>query len=131
MLIHPSREDLSLPHILHALGDPVRLDVVAQLAHTSDAIRCGDIHIVSRVPKSTGSHQLKVLREAGLIRMVPRGRSIFLSLRRDDLEARFPGLLDTILNNYRTTFAHDEITDSSPRSVELECSDFAGVDGTL
>ena len=53
--------------------------------------------MVKEVPKSTGSHQFKVLREAGLICMVPQGRRVMVSLRRDDLEARFPGLLETIL----------------------------------
>ena len=49
------------------------------------------------VAKSTQSNQLKMLREAGIIRMVPQGRRILVSLRKDDLEARFPGLLDAIL----------------------------------
>lgn len=120
MLIHPSREDLSLSHILHALGDPLRLDVVAQLAHTNETLRCSDVRTVVRVPKSTGSHLLKVLREAGLIRMVPQGRNIFLSLRRDDLDARFPGLLDAVLQNYLFTPDTKEATAPTPGSVELE-----------
>ena len=49
--------------------------------------------LVKEVAKSTGSHQFKVLREAGLIRMVPQGRRVLVSLRRDDLETRFPGLI--------------------------------------
>jgi len=61
---------------------------------------CGDIHVVKEVPKSTGSHHFKVLREAGLIRMVPQGRRVLVSLRRADLEERFPGLLDAILHTY-------------------------------
>ena len=56
--------------------------------------------MVKEVPKSTGSHHFKVLREAGLIRMVPQGRRVLVSLRRADLEERFPGLLDAILHTY-------------------------------
>jgi DNA-binding transcriptional ArsR family regulator len=98
--LHPACEDLSLPNILYALGDPLRLRIVGQLAETDEAISCGDLHVVKEVPKSTGSHQFKVLREAGLIRMLPRGRRVLVSLRRDDLETRFPGLLATILHTY-------------------------------
>ena len=100
-LLHPTSEDLSLPNILYALGDPLRLRIVGQLAALDEAISCGDIQVVHEVPKSTGSHQFKVLREAGLIRMVPQGRRILVSLRKADLEARFPGLLETILQSYQ------------------------------
>src|SRR5690349_14977699 len=99
-LLHPASEDLSLPHILYALGDPLRLRIVGQLAALDESISCGDIQVVHEVPKSTGSHHFKVLREAGLIRMVPQGRRILVSLRREDLEARFPGLLDSVLQAY-------------------------------
>jgi DNA-binding transcriptional ArsR family regulator len=99
--LHPACEELSLPNILYALGDPLRLRIVGQLAATDTAISCGDLQVVKEVAKSTGSHQFKVLREAGLIRMVPQGRRVLVSLRRDDLEARFPGLLETILHTYQ------------------------------
>lgn len=99
-LLHPACEDLSLPNILYALGDPVRLRIVGQLAAVNQAISCGDISVVHEVPKSTGSHQFKVLREAGLIRMVPQGRRVLVSLRKEDLELRFPGLLEIILHTY-------------------------------
>ena len=100
-LLHPTCEDLSLPNILYALGDPLRLRIVGQLAAVDEAISCGDIAVVREVPKSTGSHQFKVLREAGLIRMMPQGRRVLVSLRRKDLEQRFPGLLETILHTYQ------------------------------
>ena len=87
--------------MLYALGDPWRLRMVEQLAAANEAISCGDIDVVKEVAKSTGSHHFKVLREAGLIRMEPRGRRILVSLRRDDLEARFPGLLESILQTYQ------------------------------
>jgi DNA-binding transcriptional ArsR family regulator len=100
-LLHPTCEDLSLANILYALGDPLRLRIVGQLAAVDEAISCGEIAVVHEVPKSTGSHQFKVLREAGLIRMVPQGRRVLVSLRREDLEQRFPGLLETILHTYQ------------------------------
>lgn len=100
-LLHPIPEDLSLPQILYALGDPIRLRIVVQLAALDDPISCGDIQVVHEVPKSTGSHQFKVLREAGVIRMVPQGRRVLVSLRRADLDARFPGMLDAILETYK------------------------------
>ena len=90
-----------MPNILYALGDPLRLRIVGQLAAADTAISCGDLQVVKEVPKSTGSHQFKVLREAGLIRMEPQGRRVLVSLRRADLEARFPGLLDTVLRTYQ------------------------------
>jgi len=99
--LHPACEELSLPNILYALGDPLRLRIVGQLAAADAAISCGDLQVVKEVAKSTGSHQFKVLREAGLIRMMPQGRRVLVSLRRDDLEARFPGLLETILHTYQ------------------------------
>lgn len=99
-LLHPTCEDLSLPNVLYALGDPTRLRVVGQLAAADEAISCGDIAVVKEVAKSTGSHHFKVLREAGLIRMVPQGRRVLVSLRKADLEQRFPGLLETVLQSY-------------------------------
>ncbi len=99
-LLHPARADFSLPNILYALGDPGRLRIVVQLVALGGAVGCHAV-VQEGIAKSTGSHQLKVLREAGLIRMVPQGRQTLLSLRREDLEARFPGLLETILQAYQ------------------------------
>jgi DNA-binding transcriptional ArsR family regulator len=107
-LLHPMREELSLPTILYALGDPWRLRIVGQLAGISEAISCGNLAGIEEVPKSTGSHHFKVLREAGLIRMVPQGRRILVSLRREDLEERFPGLLEAILQTYQRQDTHNE-----------------------
>jgi DNA-binding transcriptional ArsR family regulator len=99
--IHPASEDLSLPNILYALGDPLRLRIVGQLAAAEEGISCQHIIVGEGVAKSTQSHHFKVLREAGVIRMVPEGRRLLVSLRRDDLEARFPSLLNAILHTYQ------------------------------
>lgn len=90
-----------MPNIFYALGDPARLQMVAQLASAQEAVSCGDLSVVKEVPKSTGSHHFKVLREAGLIRMVPQGRRVLVSLRSEDLDTRFPGLMDAVLRACR------------------------------
>jgi len=91
---HPAREDLELPAVLHALSDPIRLRIVAGLAGDGERT-CGGFALP--VTKSTCTHHFKVLREAGVIRQRQEGTARLNTLRRDDLDARFPGLLDTIL----------------------------------
>ncbi|GAB3273546.1 ArsR/SmtB family transcription factor [Kineosporia babensis] len=95
---HPDVAELSLPSVLFALSDPVRLEIVGQLA----AWRDGEVPLVCAsvgpdMPKSTRSHHLKVLREAGVTRSVQSGRERQLSLRRDELDERWPGLLSAVL----------------------------------
>jgi DNA-binding transcriptional ArsR family regulator len=92
---HPARGDLDLATVLHALSDPVRLEIVAGLAGGEERA-CGSFDV--GVTKSTCTHHFRVLREAGLIRQRQQGTARLNSLRREDLEARFPGLLGTILH---------------------------------
>src|ERR1044072_3666726 len=92
---HPAREDLDLTAVLHALSGPIRLRIVAGLAR-GDARSCGIFTLP--VTKSTCTHHFKVLREAGVIQQRQEGTAKLNTLRRDDLDARFPGLLDTILS---------------------------------
>lgn len=95
-LLHPDRASISLHDVMFALSAPERLDLVRQLrAGPMAAAQCATID--PDMPKSTKSHQLKVLRESGIIRNEPDGRNRILSLRRADLDARFPGLLDAVL----------------------------------
>jgi DNA-binding transcriptional ArsR family regulator len=91
---HPVREQLSLPGVLHALSDPVRLEIVRALAGCIEA-SSGEIAVP--VSKSTLSHHLKVLRDAGLTQTRAVGVHRFVSLRAGDIEARFPGLLGCVL----------------------------------
>src|SRR3954451_22506532 len=97
--MEPTANALELPKVLHALSDPVRLDVARQLAADAEC-RCGTMG--TPVSKSTLSHHLKVLREAGVTHTRPEGTTRFVSLRREDLDARFPGLLDAILHGAST-----------------------------
>jgi DNA-binding transcriptional ArsR family regulator len=93
---HPATEDLDLASVMHALSDPVRLEIVARLAG-SDGENCGGIGSEIELHKSTLSHHYRVLREAGLTRTTVEGRSRMVRLRDDDLETRFPGLLTSVL----------------------------------
>jgi DNA-binding transcriptional ArsR family regulator len=92
---HPSRSELELPSILHALSDPARLEIVRRLA-AGDEWSCGTFEL--GLSKATLSHHFRVLREAGVVRTRPDGRKRLLSLREDDLNARFPGLLEAVLS---------------------------------
>lgn len=94
-IVQPLRSELELAAVLHALSDPVRLQMVTALADQGGAVACSNIDVP--VTKSTCTHHFKVLREAGLIAQEKSGRSILNTLRRDDLDARFPGLLNSVL----------------------------------
>ncbi|GAB3158032.1 helix-turn-helix transcriptional regulator [Micromonospora sonneratiae] len=93
-LPHPDRDEIRLAAVLHALSDPTRLHIAHTLARLGEAA-CSVIDLA--VSKSTTTHHYRVLREAGVISQVYRGTSKLNALRRDDLEARFPGLLDSVL----------------------------------
>src|SRR4051812_11404788 len=93
-LIQPAAEELELATVLHALSDPIRLRIVRDLAD-SGACNCGSFAVP--IAKSTLSHHLRVLREAGLTLTEPTGTQRVLSLRPIDIDARFPGLLDAVL----------------------------------
>lgn len=91
---HPSRGELELSSVLHALSDPARLEIVRRLA-AGDEPSCGMFEL--GLSKATLSHHFRVLRESGVVRTRPEGRKRLLSLRAEDLNAQFPGLLDAVL----------------------------------
>jgi len=93
---HPATADISLAAVMHALSDPVRLQIVARLA-ASDGELCGHIGSDIELHKSTMSHHYRVLREAGVTLTTIEGRSRVVRLRADDLTERFPGLLESVL----------------------------------
>jgi DNA-binding transcriptional ArsR family regulator len=90
----PRLDEFKLADVLHALSDPTRLAVVRQIA--SDERLCGALHV--GVAKSTLSQHLRVLRESGVTHTRPVGTQRWVSLRRADLDARFPGLLDVVVS---------------------------------
>ncbi|MFD9502444.1 ArsR/SmtB family transcription factor [Streptomyces sp. NPDC060035] len=95
-LIQPATEEIQLVEIFHALADPVRLQIVAQLADKGRD-SCSGVGESIDVHRTTMSHHYRVLRESGVTWTELEGRSRFVSLRREDLDARFPGLLDAVL----------------------------------
>jgi DNA-binding transcriptional ArsR family regulator len=95
---HPSCDELELSAVLHALSDPARLAIVRWLAQ-GDECTCGAFDL--GLSKATLSHHFRVLREAGVVRTRPQGRTRMLSLRQDDLSERFPGLMDAVLSAER------------------------------
>ena len=94
-IAQPARSELELAAVLHALSDPMRLRIVAALAATDEQPSFGAFDLP--VTKSTCTHHFKVLREAGVISQRQHGTARLNSLRREDLDARFPGLLDSVL----------------------------------
>ncbi|WP_053712376.1 ArsR/SmtB family transcription factor [Streptomyces sp. NRRL B-3648] len=94
-LPHPDREQIRLESVLHALSDPMRLQIVRELAAVEAELTCS--HFDLPVTKSTTTHHFRVLRESGVIRQVYRGTAKMNVLRRDDLDGLFPGLLDSLL----------------------------------
>ncbi len=94
--LHPATDALDLTRVLHALSDPARLQMVRRIA-AEGAQTCGALGVDR--PKSSMSHHFRVLREAGVIQTRVSGLVHMNDLRRDDLQARFPGLLTAILQS--------------------------------
>jgi len=99
-LFHPDRADIHLSTVLYALSDPVRLLMVSELQRLGESA-CGDIEVP--VVKSTLSHHTRTLREAGVVNVRSQGTLRLVSLRSEDLDARFPGLLATVLDAYEAS----------------------------
>jgi DNA-binding transcriptional ArsR family regulator len=97
-LPHPPADRIELAAVLHALSDPMRLRIVAGLANGA-ARPCGSFNLP--VTKSTCTHHFRVLREAGVIRQRLEGTTRLNTLRRDDLDGCFPGLIDSVLRAAR------------------------------
>jgi DNA-binding transcriptional ArsR family regulator len=92
---HPDLREVTLQQVLEALVDPVRRSIVTQLDDALEDVACGGFAI--SVSKSTATHHFRVLREAGLIRQHYAGTSRMNTLRRPEVEAAFPGLLDAVI----------------------------------
>ncbi|MFT4050098.1 MAG: helix-turn-helix transcriptional regulator [Solirubrobacterales bacterium] len=99
MANHPEQPDLadvSLEVALQALADETRLQIVRELASSGDPCACGSIDV--DVSKATRSHHFKTLREAGVTNTEILGTKRLVTLRREEFDARFPGLLDAVLS---------------------------------
>ena len=102
-LYHPAPEDITLPVVLTALGDETRLAIIAILSRNGDNERhltCS--HFLTLGSKTALSYHIGKLREAGIINVRPEGTKRLLTLRRRDLESRFPGFLDSIIASAAT-----------------------------
>jgi DNA-binding transcriptional ArsR family regulator len=95
-LPHPNIDQISLPNVLAVLGDPTRLAIVGYLARNADVpVNCSGF--LGFGSKTNLSYHLGKLREAGVTRAEIAGTNRLITLRRADLDKRFPGLLDSII----------------------------------
>ncbi len=101
-LFHPSIGDVTVEAILHALSDPVRVAIYADIVGSACSQNCSNFLQVSdkAIPKSTLSQHFKALREAGLIRSERRGVEMHNTSRCAEIEKRFPGLILAIVKAY-------------------------------
>jgi DNA-binding transcriptional ArsR family regulator len=102
-LFHPSIDEVTVEGILHALSDPVRVAIFADIAGSNCSQTCSNFLEVREkaVPKSTLSQHFKALREAGLIRGERVGVEMQNTSRCAELDKRFPGLIRAIVNAHR------------------------------
>ncbi|WP_158790725.1 helix-turn-helix transcriptional regulator [Granulicella sp. L60] len=106
-LFHPSVEDITVEAILHALSDPVRVAIYAEIVGQDCSHNCSNFLKVSdkAIPKSTLSQHFKALREAGLIRGERVGVEMHNTSRCAEIEGRFPGLILSIVNAHNVQLA--------------------------
>lgn len=96
--VHPAKEDITLAQVLGALGDPMRLRILKKLlGKRQGCLSCSEAAPCAEMAKSTLSHHFRILRDAGLIRTSKQGVEHLNSVRWDDLNERFPGLLTAIM----------------------------------
>ena len=95
-LEEPAAADIRFDDVLRAVADDARMRILVTLAD-GEFHPCGSEGLLADFHKSTLSHHKKVLREAGITRTRLDGRNYFVCLRREDLDARFPGFLDSVL----------------------------------
>src|SRR6266436_749369 len=114
-LFHPSIEDVTVEGILHALSDPVRVAIYADIVGSDCSHNCSNFLNVREksIPKSTLSQHFRALREAGLIRGERRGVEMYNTSRCAEIEERFPGLIRAIVNAH-TIQSEDEARAKKP-----------------
>ncbi|HBA08594.1 MULTISPECIES: helix-turn-helix transcriptional regulator [Methylotenera] len=92
---HPTIEQVELTDIMYALADPTRLEIIALLAKAGKKLTCGEINL--NRPKSSMSHHFKILRGAGLVQTLIEGTEHMNSLRLEEIEQKYPGVLSAVL----------------------------------
>lgn len=97
--VHPARQDITLSGVLSALADPNRLRIIKGLLGQKDVMSCTEAAPCPQMAKSTLSNHFRVLREAGLIHTSKQGVEHRNAVREADINARFPGLLKSILKH--------------------------------
>jgi len=107
LLFHPSIEEVTVEGILHALSDPIRVAMYADIVAQECPQSCSNFLTVSdkAIPKSTLSQHFKILRDAGLIRSERHGVEMHNISRCTELEQRFPGLIRAIVNAHTIQLA--------------------------
>jgi DNA-binding transcriptional ArsR family regulator len=102
-VFHPSVDDVTVEGILHALSDPLRVAIFADIASSSAAKMCSSFLKVreTQIPKSTLSQHFKALREAGLVRSERRGVEMRNTSRCSEIDQRFPGLIAAIIKAHQ------------------------------
>ena len=96
---HPSMKDLTMDGVLYALSDPIRRNIVAKLADC-ESMSCAKSCAEGLSPSTISFHH-KILRENGLIRSEKVGVEVVNTLRKDELDKKFPGLLSSILKHHK------------------------------
>src|SRR4051812_44968391 len=118
-LFHPSIADVTVEGILHALSDPVRVAIFANIAGSGCSLNCSSfLQICEKtVPKSTLSQHFKALREAGLVRSERRGVEMHNTSRCAEIEKRFPGLISAIVKAHKIQ-SQNAAQGNTPRKVK-------------
>ncbi|HEY0843520.1 ArsR/SmtB family transcription factor [Methylotenera sp.] len=92
---HPTIEQVELTDIMYALSDPTRLEIIMLLAQAGRKLTCGEINL--NRPKSSMSHHFKILRSAGLVETLIEGTEHMNSLRLEEVESKYPGVLNAVI----------------------------------
>lgn len=119
-LVHPALEDVTVEGILHALSDPVRVAIFADIVAQECSQNCSTFLTVSdkTIPKSTLSQHFRALREAGLVRGERRGVEVHNTPRCAEIEQRFPGLIRAIVNAHAIQSAKETAKKPARRAAK-------------
>ncbi|MFQ6333474.1 ArsR/SmtB family transcription factor [Methylophilus sp. 3sh_L] len=98
---HPNIEQVELTDLMYALSDPTRLEIVGRLAAAGRKMTCGEFDL--NRPKSSLSHHFKILRAAGVVETIIEGTEHMNALRLAEIEQKFPGVLQSVLQSLLAT----------------------------